>query len=250
MIGGVVTTNLRQLRTQFTLTSSESMRNLLFFGLILLASSANAGIVVRPVATVVDNGPTTTVTLNIYAGSDSNAIQNVTLYSVALNVSPIVSHFAYVGPFNASAVTFANPTGNNFSSLWATPGINSPNGPFTGSPGSVNGTVVTFTGGTGNGFGTNVPITAYAEDAAHRMGTISFTFTSPAPGTSYAPFFITPSAASFAEYVPPNSNQASLQNVTSSLQTGSFTITAVPEPSSLLLGLTFVTGLSLRRRRK
>ncbi len=244
------TTNLRQLRSQFTLTSSKSMRHLLFLGLILLASSASAGIVVRPVATVVDNGATTSVTLNVYAGSDSNAVQNVAQYSVALDVTSIVSHFAYLGPFNASSVTFANPSGNNFTSLWATPGINNPFGPFTGSPGSVVGNVVTFTGGTGQGFGTNVPITAYAEDAAHRMGTISFTFTSPAPATSYAPFSITPTSASFAEYVPPNSNQASLQNVTASLQSGSFTITAVPEPSSLLLGLTFVTGLGLRRRRK
>jgi hypothetical protein len=224
------------------------LRLSLILAILCSASWANAAIVVNTVATVVYTPASVNVSVRLYGGSNTAAIQNVALYRVALDVTSVASSPNLQSPFGASSVVFANPNGTTFTSLWATPGPSGGFGPFTGSPGNIVGNVVTFLGAEGTSFGTNIPITQVAVDAAHLMGTVNFTFNVPAPGSPDQTFTLTPSNGLFQEFVPADPVPFR-SNVAFTLNPTTFTITAVPEPSSLVLCMsTAVAAFCFRRR--
>jgi hypothetical protein len=228
------------------------MRILLALVVSCVTAVANAGIVVNTVSTVTNiNDTTANVSVVFFAGSDTASNQPVSIYQVQVDVSTVTGSANFNGPFGAGSVVFANPGGDPSTSLWATPNNNSPFGSFSGSPGSVAGSLVTFLGSEGNGFGNSVPITPYAANAAHRMGTLNFTFTRPNPAAPDITFNLTPVNGVFRTRNPPEGGQNStLIDVNFQLNGDSFTITGVPEPSSLLLclGSTLVFGCARRAR--
>lgn len=221
------------------------LRLSLILTLLICAPIAQAAIVVSAVATQQEVGNNINVTVSMFGGSDTAAIQTVARYRI--NVEVVNAANAQVTP--ASIVPASVLPGN--SSEWAAPGIGANGGSaFETDTGSgLFGNVAIFAGQTNNGFAANNRISTLATNNAHLMGTLNFTFAKPAPGTPDQVFTIRLTDRLFQNWVGA-ANAEVLTTVVSTFNSTTFTITAVPEPSSLLLCVaTAAAGFGFRRRR-
>lgn len=216
-----------------------------FLPLVMLFSffsaRAEAGIILETVVTRADLASTSNITIDLFAGSDSGADQNVATYNVTLNINSLMPSL------NGSVVqTFAG-----VGSDWRNKSGGGPLFPFGGgSSGSFAGGIAQFLGNAGTIGGANALISAYTPGSPlpdNFLGRLAFTVNRPLGSTLNVT--LTP-VASFQEAIAvgvfsPVSATIAGANLSIPAQTS-----AVPEPCTFgLLALGCVAGGWYRRRR-
>lgn len=207
----------------------------------LFSAKAEAGIILETVVTQSDLATTSNITIDLFAGSNTVADQNVATYSVSLNINSLMPSV------NGSVVqTFAG-----VGSDWR----NKPSGglvfPFGGgSPGSFAGGIAQFLGNAGTIGGANAQISAYTPGSPipdNFLGRLAFTVNRPvgsALNVTLTPAALFQEAIAVGVFSPVSTTIAGA-NLSIPAQTS-----AVPEPGTFgLLALGCVAGGWYRRRR-
>ena len=205
--------------------------------ILFLPCSAKAGILINPVVSVSSDttNPLATITISLYAGSDSGTPQNVNSYTVdalLTNITPALTSVTLNPP---SVVTGSNWSATNFT-LATSAGIISGNTGFRFS---------------GSRSGSNVSMPQLVSGNSNfLLGTATLTAARPAIGSGAVSYSLDLDSAFYGFTSDPSAPVGGFDNsfgFSIAAQTGGGA--AVPEPASALVLLGGAAGFGWRRLR-